>query len=110
MARPRGFALALLCAAAAIAGGAARLGGLEWSGIENSATPIWNRGAAVASADAGPVSALLGRTIASVGAASHRELRAPADASAAPPASDAATVDPAARQTTLGLSRVFATQ
>jgi len=110
MARPRGFALALLCAAAAIAGGAARLGGLEWSGIENSATPIWNRGAAVASADAGPVGALLARTIASVGAASHRELGAPADASAAAPASDAATVDPAARETTFGLASVSATE
>src|SRR5216683_2858872 len=108
MARPRGFALALLCAAAAIAGGAARLGGLEWSGIENSATPIWNRGAAVASADAGPVGALLARTIASVGAASHRELGAPADASA--PASDAATVDPAARETTFGLASVSAVE
>ncbi len=110
MARPRGFALALLCAAAAIAGGAARLGGLEWSGIENSATPIWNRGAAVASADAGPVGALLARTIASVGAASHRELGAPADASAAAPASDAATVDPAARETTFGLASVSAVE
>jgi len=110
MARPRGFALALLCAAAAIAGGAARLGGLEWSGIENSATPIWNRGAAVASADAGPVGALLARTIASVGAASHRELGAPADASAAAPASDAATVDPAARETTFGFASVSATE
>jgi len=110
MARPRGFALALLCAAAAIAGGAARLGGLEWSGIENSATPIWNRGAAVASADAGPVGALLARTIASVGAASHRDLGAPADASAAAPASDAATVDPAARETTFGLASVSAVE
>src|SRR6266446_4835263 len=110
MARPRGFALALLCAAAAIAGGAARLGGLEWSGIENSATPIWNRGAAVASADAGPVGALLARTIGSVGAASHRELGAPADASAAAPASDAATVDPAARETTFGLASVSAVE
>ena len=110
MARPRGFALALLCAAAAIAGGAARLGGLEWSGIETPATPIWNCGAAVASADAGPVGALLARTIASVGAASHRELGAPADASAAAPASDAATVDPAARETTFGLASVSATE
>src|SRR6266849_2204145 len=110
MARPRGFALALLCAAAAIAGGAARLGGLEWSGIENSATPIWNRGAAVASADAGPVGALLARTLASVGAASHRELGAPAAASAAAPATDAATVDPDARETTFRLAAVSATE
>jgi hypothetical protein len=110
MARPRRFALALLCATAAIAGGAVRLGGLEWSGIETPATPIWNRGAAVASADAGPVGALLTRAIASVGAVtmSHRELDAPADASAAAPASDAA--DPDARETTFGLASVSAAE
>ena len=112
MARPRRFGLALLCATATIAGGAARLGGFEWSGIENSATPIWNRGAAVASADAGPVGALLTRAIASVGAMtmSHRELSEPADASAAAPASDAATVDADARETIFGLASVSATE
>ena len=105
MARPRRFALALLCAAAAI-------GGFEWSGIENPATPIWNRaaagGASVASADAGPVGALLTRAIASVGAmtTSHRELGAPAVTSAAAPATDAATVDADARETTFGLASV----
>jgi len=109
MARPRRFALALLCAAAAI-------GGFEWSGIENPATPIWNRaaagGASVASADAGPVGALLTRAIASVGAmtTSHRELGEPADASAAAPATDAATVDADARETTFGLASVSATE
>jgi hypothetical protein len=110
MARPRRFALALLCAAAAIAGGAARLSGFEWSGIENSATAIWNRGAAVASADAGPVGALLTRAIASVGAMtmSHRELSEPADASAAAAASDA--VDPDPRETAFGLASVSATE
>ena len=107
MARPRRFALALLCAAAAI-------GGFEWSGIETPATPIWNRGAAdgaaVASADAGPVGALLARAIASVGAMtiSHRERGEPAAASAAAPATDAATVDPGARETTFGLASISA--
>ena len=49
MGRPRRFALALVCATAAIGGWcAASLGGFEWSGIENPATPIWNRGAASA--------------------------------------------------------------
>jgi hypothetical protein len=112
MARPRRFALALLCATAAIAGGAARLGGFEWSGIENSATPIWNRGAAVASADAGPVGALLAHAIASVASVttSHRELSEPAAASAAAPATDAATVDPGPRETTFGLASVSATE
>ena len=109
MARPRRFALALLCAAAAI-------GGFEWSGIENPATPIWNRaaagGASVASADAGPVGALLTRAIASVGAmtTSHRELGAPAVTSAAAPATDAATVDADARETTFGLASVSAVE
>jgi len=107
MARPRRFALALLCAAAAI-------GGFEWSGIETPATPIWNRGAAdgaaVASADAGPVGALLARAIASVGAMtiSHRERGEPAAASAAAPATDAATVDPGVRETTFGLASISA--
>ncbi len=112
MARPRRFALALLCATAAIAGGAARLGGLEWPGIETPATPIWNRGAAVASADAGPVGALLARAIASVAAVttSHRELGEPGAASAAGPASDAATVDPESRETTFGLASVSAAE
>src|SRR5215470_5944650 len=110
MGRPRRFALALLCATAAIAGGAARLGGLEWSGIETPATPIWNRGAAVASADAGPVGALLARAIASVGAVtmSHRELSEPAPASAAAPATDAATLDPGPRETAFRLAGVSA--
>jgi hypothetical protein len=106
MARPRRFALALLCAAAAI-------GGFEWSGIETPATPIWNRAAAgVASADAGPVGALLTRAIASVGAitSSHRELGEPADASASAPAADASTADPGARETTFGLASVSATE
>src|SRR5262245_53679125 len=96
MGRPRRFALALLCATAAI-------GGFEWSGIE---TPIWNRGAAggaaVASADAGPVGALLARAIAAVGAVttSHRERPEPA--------ADAATVDPGPRQTAFRLAGVSA--
>ena len=115
MARPRRFALALLCAAATVAGWCTgRLDGFEWSGIENSATLIWNRaaadGAAVASADVGPVGALLARAIASVGAASHRELGEPAVASAAAPASDAATVDADARETTFGLASVSAVE
>src|SRR3984893_15451283 len=112
MARPRRFALALLCATVAIAGGAARLGGLEWSGIETPATPIWNRGAAVASADAGPVGALLAPAIASVAAVPtpHRELGEPAPASAAAPASDAAPVDPGPRETTFGLASISAVE
>jgi hypothetical protein len=99
MARPRRFALALLCATAAI-------GGFEWSGMENPATPIWHRapagGATVASADAGPVGALLARAIASVAAGSHRAL--------GEPAVDAATVDPGARETAFRLAAVSATE
>jgi hypothetical protein len=73
MARPRQFALVLLCATVTIAGWcAARLGGFEGSGIENTATPIWNRGAArgatISNADAAPVGALAAHAIASVAA------------------------------------------
>ncbi len=103
MARPRQFALVLLCATVTIAGlCAARLGGLEWSGIENTATAIWNRGAArgatISSADTGPVGALLARSIASVAAAtsSHRKLPEPAEtafALAGVSAADAPTVE-----------------
>ena len=108
MARPRRFALALLCATAAI-------GAFEWSGIETPATPIWNRGAAdgaaVASADAGPLRALLAHAVASVAAVttSHRELGEPATASAAAPATDAATIDPGPRET-FGLAGVSAAE
>src|SRR6516164_11242808 len=105
MGRPRRFALALLCATAAIAG-AASLGGFEWAGIENPATRIWNRGAAggatVASADAGPLRALLAHAMASVAAVttSDREL--------GEPATDAATVEPGPRQTAFRLAGVSA--
>jgi len=101
MARPRRFALALVCATAAI-------GGFEWSGLENPATPIWHRaaagGATVASADAGPVGALLARAIASVAAVttSHRELDEPA--------TDAAAVDPGARESAFALASVSAAE
>jgi hypothetical protein len=76
----RKFALVLLCATVTGAGWcAARLGGFEWSGIENSATAIWDRVAAraamISSTDVGPVA------IASVTRAttSRRELPEPAD-------------------------------
>jgi hypothetical protein len=99
----RRFALALLCATAAVAGAASRF---EWSAIEHRATPIWNRGAAggaaVASADAGPLRALLAHAIASVAAVttSHREL--------GESATDAATVDPGPRETAFRLAGVAA--
>jgi hypothetical protein len=97
MGRPRRFALALLCATAAI-------GGFEWSGMENPTTPIWHRaaagGATVASADAGPVGALLARAIASVAAGSHRAL--------GEPATDA--VDPGPREAAFRLAAVSAAE
>src|SRR5262249_20714077 len=107
MGRPRRFALALLCATGAVAG-AASVGGFEWPGIENPATPIWNRGAAggaaVASADVGPLRAVLAHAIASVAAVttSDRELSAPA--------ADAATVDPGPHQTAFRLAGVSAAE
>src|SRR5262249_34192145 len=115
MARPRQFALVLLCATVTIAGWcAARLGGFEGSGIENTATPIWNRGAArgatISNADAAPVGALAAHAIASVAAVTtfDRKLPEPAVASAAVPGTDAATVDPGPRQTAFGLAGVSA--
>ena len=116
MARPRQFALVLLCATVTIAGWcAARLGGFEWSGIENTATRIWNRGAtrgATSSADTGPVGALLAHAMASVAAVttSHRKLPEPAVASAAVPGTDAATVDPGPSETAFGLAGVSAVE
>jgi hypothetical protein len=86
MGRPRQFALVLLCATVTIAGWfAARLGGLEWSGIETAATATWHRGAVraatMSSADARPAGALLAHAIASVAAAtiSDRKLPEPAE-------------------------------
>jgi hypothetical protein len=111
MPRPRQFVLVLLCGTVAIAGWcAARLGSFEWSGIENTATPIWTRGAAISGADAGPVGARLAHAIDSVAAAttSHRKLSEPAVASAAAPPTDAAPVDPGPRETAFGLAGVSA--
>src|SRR5258705_2801675 len=113
MARPRRFALVLLCATVTIAGWcAARLGGFEWSGIENTATSIWNRGATrgatIASADAAPVGALLAHTVASVAAVTTSDHKLPEPAVV--PATDAATVDPGPRETAFGLAGVSAAQ
>jgi len=105
MGRPRRFVLALLCATAAIAG-AASLGGFEWAGIENPATPIWNRGAAggatVASADAGPLRAMLAHAMASVAAVTTSHRARPE------PATDA--VDPGPRETAFRLAGVSAAE
>src|SRR5262249_61151139 len=105
MGRRGRFALALLCATGAVAG-AASVGGFEWPGIENPATPIWNRGAAggatVASADAGPLRAVLAHAVASVAAVttSHRERPEPATD----------PVDPGSRETAFGLAGVSAAE
>jgi hypothetical protein len=117
MARPRQFALVLLCATVTIAGWcAARLGGFEGSGIENTATPIWNggaaRGATISNADAAPVGALAAHAIASVAAVTtfDRKLPEPAVASAAVSGTDAATVDPGPRETAFVLAGVSAAE
>ena len=139
MVRPRQFALVLLCGTVTLAGWcAARLGGFEWSGIENTATPIWNRGAArgatISSADAGRVGAPLAPAMASVAAVATSHLKLPepavahaavslgdgaaadpvsselAVAPAAVPAADAATVDPAPRETAFVLAGVSAAE
>jgi hypothetical protein len=101
MVRPRQFALVLLCAAVTLAGWcAARLGGFEWSGLENIATPTWNRGATrdamTSSADAGRVGAALARAMASVTAVatSHLKLPEPAVAHAVVSLGDGTAADP----------------
>ena len=116
MVRPRQFALVLLCGTVTLAGWcAARLGGVEWSDLENTATPIWNRGATrdgtTSSADGEGVGAPLARAMASVAAVvtSHLKLPEPAVASAAVPAA-AATVDPAHRETAFVLAGVSAAE
>jgi hypothetical protein len=113
--RPRQFALVLLCGTVTLAGWcAARLGGFEWSGLENTATSIWNRGATrdATTSSADGVGAPLARAMASVAAvaASHLKLPAPAVASAAVPAADAATVDRAPRETAFVLAGVSAVE
>ena len=82
MVRSRRFALVLLCGTVTLAGWcAAKLGGFEWSGLENTATPIWNRGATrgatTSSADAARVGAPLAAAMASVTAAATSHLEAP---------------------------------
>jgi hypothetical protein len=109
--RRRQFALVLLCGTVTLAGWcAAERGGFEW--LENTVTPIWNRGATrdatTSSAHAERVGASLARAMASVAsvAASHLKLPKPAVASAAEPAADAATVDPTPRETGFVLAGV----
>jgi hypothetical protein len=67
---------------------------------------------ATSSADTRPVGALLAHAMASVAAVttSHRKLPEPAVASAAVPATDAATVDPGPRETAFGLAGVSAAE
>jgi hypothetical protein len=103
--RPRRIALVLLCGTVTIAGWcAARLGGFEWSGIESTVTPIWNREAAraatISSADAERVGARLASAMASVAAVASSHLKLPerAVAHAAVPVADAATVDSAPQE------------
>jgi hypothetical protein len=90
MGKARQFGLVLLCATVTLGGGcAARLAGLAWSDIENTATSIWNRTAA------------RGTTTSSapaLAAVTSFHFKLPA------PAADAATVDPDPRETALGLA------
>jgi hypothetical protein len=90
MGRSRRFAPVLLCATVTLAGwGAARVAGLAWSDIEDSAMSIWSR-AAAQDATTAPAPALASVT------SFHLKLPAP-------PA-DAAKVDPNPHETALGLA------
>jgi hypothetical protein len=98
MARPRQFALVLLCATVTLAGwSAARLGGFEWSDVEHTAASIWNRAAAPGATTPLPPAMAAASTL-------HLKLPAPAAAHAAAPAADAAAVDPDPRETGFGLA------
>jgi hypothetical protein len=107
--RPRQFALVLLCGTVTLAGWCAvTLGGFEW--LENTAPPIWNRGATpdatTSSADAGRVGASLARAMAAVAAVAASHVKLPESAVAAVPAADAPTVDPVPRETGFVLAGV----
>jgi hypothetical protein len=117
MGRRRQFALVLLCGTVTFAGwGAARVGGFDWSNIENTATTIWNRvaarGATASSADAGSIGAVVAPARASLtaGVSSHLKLPGPAAASAAAPATDAVAVDPATGETAFDLAGASAAE
>ena len=98
MARPRQFALVLLCATVTLAGwSAARLGGFEWCDVEHTAASIWNRAAAPGATTPLPPAMAAATTL-------HLKLPAPAVAHAAAPAADAAAVDPDPRETGFGLA------
>jgi hypothetical protein len=109
MRQPRFAALALLCGTVALAGsGAARLGGFDSSGIENTATPIGDeatRGAKSSRADAGSVHALAS-AISSVSAraTSYLTLPAPHVAPAAMSAADAVTAEPVSPEPDVALA------
>jgi hypothetical protein len=117
MERPRRIALVLLCGTVTFAGWyGARLGGFEWSGIESTATPVWNREAAraatVSSADAERVGARLASAMASVAAvaSSHIKLPERAVAHAAVPVAAAVTVDPVPHEEGFVAADVSATE
>jgi hypothetical protein len=89
MGKPRRIALALLCATVTLAGGgAARLAGLGWSDIEDTASSIWRAAAQDATTESAPA-------LASV-TSFHLKLTAPS--------ADAAKVDPDARETAVRLA------
>jgi hypothetical protein len=93
MGKARQFGLVLLCATVTLGGGcAARLAGLAWSDIENTATSIRNRAAARGTTSAPALAAVT---------SFHIKLPAPA--------ADAAAVEPDPRETALGLAGSAAT-
>src|SRR3979411_1824583 len=94
--RPRQFALVLLCATVTLGGRcAARLAGLAWSDIENTATSIWNRAAA-----RGATTSLAPAMAAAT--SFHLKLPEGAVAHAAVPAAVAARGDPDPREPAFG--------
>src|SRR5262245_24083853 len=115
MGRRRQFALVLLCGTVTFAGwGAARLGGLDSSIIQKSATTIWSRvatrGATTSNADAGRVGAATAPARASLAAGVSSHFKLPGPAAASVPATDATTVDPATSDTGFDLAGASAAE
>ena len=115
MGRRRQFALVLLCGTVTFAGwGAARLGGFVSTEIENTATLLWNRvatrGATTPGADAASTGVAMAPARASLVAGVSSHLKRSEPAIAAAPAADAATVDPATRETGFDLAGVSAAE
>src|SRR5262245_8294043 len=115
MGRQRQFALVLLCGTVTFAGwGAAGTGRFDPADVGHTATLPWNRvptrDAATRDADAASIGMATPPARASLVAAVSSHLKRSEPAIAAAPAADAATVDPATRETGFDLAGASAAE